>query len=196
MQSIAAKLGDRDVLILDLSASNALVEHAFTLTGDETRLTFDWEGEALALNCRAGKPELQGSLSDREQRLIYHTRFEFRGDTRDLVRGIATHGRRINEAREANSAGIPAETDETIDDIGRSLRARRIGFVSFVMREGKWRRFETMSADQPLNGFTVGAYEDEAQLRLLCLAYEEADADGRALLRQFAAESIKVNGKT
>jgi hypothetical protein len=48
-----------------------------------------------------------------------------------------------------------------------------------------------MSPDQPLNGFTVAAHEEEGQLRLLRLAWEEADADGRKLLRQFAAESIR-----
>jgi hypothetical protein len=50
---------------------------------------------------------------------------------------------------------------------------------------------ETRSPDQPLYGFTVAAHEPEEQIDLLRLAWEEADAEGRRLLRDFAAASIR-----
>jgi hypothetical protein len=79
---------------------------------------------------------------------------------------------------------------EAIDDLGRPLRERRIGYISCTFRDGVWRRIETRSPEQPLHGFTVAAHESEEQLQLLRMAWEEADADGRRLLREFAAASL------
>lgn len=189
-QSIPALLGARPCALLSIDEAGALVEHAFRLEGRENRLRFEWYDEKIDLTALAGASELQEKLSDREQRLIYHTPFTFASRNEALRRALVLHAERIERAREANSAGNLDAAADSVDDVGTVLRERRLGYVSFVLREGQWRRYDTMSPDQPLNGFTVAIYETEDQLRLLRLAYEEADAEGRALLRQFAAESI------
>ena len=189
-QSISALLGARECALLTVDEAGALVEHPFRLEQRENRLRFEWYGEKIDLTALAGASELQEKLSDREQRLIYHTPFTFATRSDALRRALLVHAARIEQAREANSAGEPDTSTDSIDDVGTVLRERRLGFVSFVLRNGEWRRYDTMSPDQPLNGFTVAIYETEDQLRLLRLAYEEADPEGRALLRQFAAESI------
>jgi hypothetical protein len=190
-QTLHATLDGRDVVVLNIDTAGALLEHGFRLQGDQPIFRFEWHGENGQLKSRAAESQLQGLLSDREQRMIYHTRIEFSGDTSALRRALAAHEARLEQAREANSSGLPQPDGEEIEDLGATLRARRIGYVSFVLRDGVWSRFDTMSPDQPLNGFTVAAHEEEGQLRLLRLAWEEADADGRKLLRQFAAESIR-----
>lgn len=192
VEPISARLDSREVTVLDLGADGALIEHAFRLTGDERRLTFEFEGERLELVCRVVEAKLQGALSDREQRLVFHTVVEFDGDRAALDRALAQYAVRLTDALQANSEGVSDGTREFIDDVGRALRDRTLGYVSYVLRDGQWRRFETMSPEQPLYGFTVAAHEDEDQLRLLRLAYEEADGEGRKLLRQFAAASIEL----
>ena len=191
MRAIDAGLDDQKVMILDLSKNHAVVEHAFRVDPGVHRLSFDWENERIDLDCRIASSQLQDELSDREQRLIYHSTCVLEGDTAALERACATYAQRLEEAQEANSLGFPEVAEESIDDIGRPLRERRIGYVSCILRDGTWRRVETRSPDQPLYGFTVAAHEPEEQIRLLRLAWEEADAEGRRLLREFAAASIR-----
>ena len=45
---------------------------------------------------------------------------------------------------------------------------------------------------QPLNGFTVAAYEDEQELQALCRAWEVADSEGRRLIRLVAELSART----
>ena len=190
-QGIPAQLDGKEVVILDIDATSALIEHSFQLVAPLSNLRFDWLGEEIRIEVRTISSQLQGLLSDREQRLIYHTGVAFSGDSEALHRALHAREERRARALEANSSGIEQPASEPVEDVGALLRARRIGYVAHVLRDGKWRRFETMSPDQPLTGFTVAAHEDEGQLNLLRLAYEEADGEGRKLLRQFAAESIK-----
>jgi hypothetical protein len=190
-QGIPAQLDGKAVVILDIDATSALIEHSFQLVTTLSQLRFDWMGEEISIEVRSASSQLQGLLSDREQRLIYHTAVVFSGDSEALHRALYAREERRSRALEANFSGTTAPDSEETEDIGAGLRARRIGYVAHVLRDGKWRRFETLSPDQPLTGFTVAAHEDEGQLNLLRLAYEEADGEGRKLLRQFAAESIK-----
>ena len=58
-----------------------------------------------------------------------------------------------------------------------------------------WSRNYTRSAGQPLDGFTVAAYEDEDELEVLCRAYERADHQGRHMIRviaELSAMTVKV----
>lgn len=192
VRAIDARLNDEKAVILDLSRERALIEHAFRLSRDQYQLSFEWEGEPHALHGNVVSTTFQDALSDREQRLIYHTTLEFTGERASLERAFGAYEHRLVEAQEANSAGVVSERQESIDDVGRPVRDRSVGYVSCIFRDGKWRRSETRSRDQPLYGFTVAAHESEEHLRLLQLAYEEADAEGRRLLREFAAASVSA----
>lgn len=190
VKPLVGRLDGKDVAVLDLGPNGALIEHRDRLSGGETRLAFEFEGERIDIICRVGGSRLQEKLSDREQRLVYHSAVEFPGERQALHRALATHERRLTELQEANVAGTGADPDPTAM-YGRALRERSVGYVSYVLRDGRWRRFETMSPEQPLYGFTVAAHQDDDRLELLRMAYEEADAEGRRLLRQFAAASVE-----
>jgi hypothetical protein len=54
----------------------------------------------------------------------------------------------------------------------------------------------TDSPEQPNNGFTVAAYEDDEELESLCQAYEIADEEGRRLIQLVAELSARTVKKT
>ena len=49
---------------------------------------------------------------------------------------------------------------------------------------------QTDTPQQPTDGFTVAAYEDEEELETLCRTYEQADEEGRSLIRLVAELSV------
>ena len=50
----------------------------------------------------------------------------------------------------------------------------------------------TSDRHQPPDGFTVAAYEYESDLEALCLAYEIADEEGRAMIRLVSELSVNT----
>jgi hypothetical protein len=190
VRAIDASLDGTPVAILHVGINGALIEHYGRVNGQPAVLRFSWEEERIEVRCSVGASELQDALSDREQRVIFHTELKFEEADPALARALASYEQRVREARQANLEGQPGASPEAIDDLGRPLRERRIGYISCTFRDGVWRRIETRSPEQPLHGFTVAAHESEEQLQLLRMAWEEADADGRRLLREFAAASL------
>ena len=59
-----------------------------------------------------------------------------------------------------------------------------------LVREGQWWRIPTKSPVQPIDGFTVAAYEDDEEVHALCSSYESADDEGRRLIRLVAELSV------
>ena len=51
------------------------------------------------------------------------------------------------------------------------------GYVTYRLQDGIWTREMSDTPTQPLNGFTVAAYEDETELESLCQTWETADSD-------------------
>ena len=67
------------------------------------------------------------------------------------------------------------------------------GLVRYRLRpDGTWVRSMTSDPQQPPDGFTVAAYEYESDLEALCLAYEVADEEGRALIRLVSELSVNT----
>ena len=58
--------------------------------------------------------------------------------------------------------------------------------------DGRWIRNLTSDRKQPPDGFTVAAYEYESDLEALCLAYEVADEEGRAMIRLVSELSVNT----
>jgi hypothetical protein len=70
---------------------------------------------------------------------------------------------------------------------------RVFGLVRYRLRpDGTWIRSLTSERRQPEDGFTVAAYEYETDLEALCLAYEIADEEGRAMIRLVSELSVNT----
>jgi hypothetical protein len=105
---------------------------------------------------------------------------------------MATFVGRVLAAQRANASGM-GETAETLSltQLGGARRARSRGWVTFRLVDGAWRRALATSPAQPVDGFTVAAYEDEDELLSLCESYETADVEGRRLIRLLAELSAR-----
>ena len=84
---------------------------------------------------------------------------------------------------------------KTLAQMGEAHRSRSRGFISFRLKGDSWWRVPTDSPNQPPDGFTVASYEDDEELETLCHTYEQADEEGRRLIRLVAELSVVQNRK-
>jgi hypothetical protein len=196
-EAIAGRLDGQAVTILDIDAAGLLVEHSISGLASPPlrRLQFRWENEEIEVFCSVESSVLQDLLSDRRQKVTWHARMQFdrSSDLSALQRAFDACHLRVMEAQHANLGAIAAlePASEAMLRIGSPVRGHKPGYLACLYRGGKWSTRESRSPDQPLDGFTIAEFEDEHQIRILMKAYEEADRQGRDLIRQFAAASLE-----
>ncbi|HJT18080.1 MAG TPA: PilZ domain-containing protein [Thermoanaerobaculia bacterium] len=191
---ILALFDGQNALILDIGISGAFVEHyGQPAKGDRLRLLFRWKGvdtefiaeiahtivvrrTANAIVSHSGVRFVQ-SIGDAESRL------------NDMM---ATLVGKMLAAQKANAGATEGAESATLVDLGGARRARTPGFITYRLDGNQWSREMVETPTQPLNGFTVAAYEDESELESLCRAWETADAEGRRLIRLVAELSART----
>ena len=197
IDAIGGRLDGEPVPILAIDESGAVVEHSIAnlVSPPSHRLQFIWEQERIDVSCSvASESVLQDLLSDARQKLTYHVRLAFEPDSDldGLFRARDSWKRKLEKRQEENLAGeAGAEpASAAMLSVGQAFREHKFGYRAFVFRGGKWTSRESRSFEQPYDGFTVAAFETDQQIELLKLAYEEADREGRDLIRRFAAASL------
>lgn len=194
---IAGRLDGQAVTILAVDEAGALVEHSLAnlVSPPAHRLQFVWEGEAIDLSCRVAGSVLQDLLSDERQKLTWHAKllFDASSDLAPLRRARDSWKQKLRKQQEENLMGESGAEPPSAAmlSVGQAFRKHKSGYIAFVFREGKWTSRESRSSLQPYDGFTIAAFESEQQIRILQLAYEEADREGRELIRRFAAASLE-----
>jgi hypothetical protein len=191
---ILGVFGSANALVLDIGVAGAFVEHYGEATsGDRRDLTFRWQGQEVAFHCEVVRSTVvKGSGGDASSVLSQTgVRFdEAVGQSAvHLQELITTFVRRILEAQRANAAGEHRERSEgetILATIGQARRSRSHGYISYRFKDGRWWRIPTDVSVQPQDGFTVGSYEDEEEIETLCSAFENADEEGRRLIRMVA----------
>lgn len=191
---IQAQLSGIPVSLLDAAPTAVLVEHLRDLGKTPFKLEFLWQGERVELVVRAERileefwdMTAKGNVYASELRIV---------DSSDRYERLLDNlNRSIEKAQQANLLGEIAENviegSASIADIGAARRERLTSYIRWELSEGGWHRHTTTSPDQPAEGFTVAAHEPEEQVALLRLAYEEADAEGRKMMRDVAALSLR-----
>jgi hypothetical protein len=183
-QPLIGRLGATEVALVDLSVLGARLEHRAPLgSGGHARLTFRWDGEMIASECRVTRTRVE-KLGEGN---LYHTGVEFEDlppQTRETIRRlIHTHLRQAlqEQRRSAQHLVLPAlEAIASIDN----------GYVCLSFENNGWVRKRTHDPGQPSEGFTISADETDAQIELLREAYERSDRDGRRLIQLLAQLSI------
>lgn len=193
-RTIPAECGGIPVTLLDAAPSRLLVEHLRPLVTGPTTVQFMWQGERVQLHAQLDK--LVEEVWDMTARgNLYASEFRIIEESRQWKRLIAGIQDRIETARAANLTGISEvnEIDEnaSIADLGAARRERLLGYVVWHLRDGKWTSEPSATPEQPAEGFTVASHEPEEQVALLRLAYQETDADGRRMMREFAALALR-----
>lgn len=194
---ILATIDSANALILDIGMAGAYLEHYGTTEPGRTfRLAFRWQSESVEFHCEVVRTSVDRDPSGNGAQPVSHTGVHFveaiGNSSARLEEMIEDFVRRILDAQRANAAGDGNNpTSATIlAGLGGARRKRMHGFVSHRLRDGHWWRVPTESPRQPEEGFTVAAWEDEAELAMLCRAYENADEEGRQLIRILAELSV------
>ncbi len=189
---ILGTLDGQNALLLDLGVTGAFVEHYGSTTAKaKVRLQFRWQNQDIEFACvvvrtdvvrRAGEDALSHTglriveaIGDSEARLY---------DLMASFVGTVLAAQKAN-AEATETSGVP------LAEIGGARRTRMRGLVSYRLAPNRsWWRSSTTNPKQPVDGFTVAAYEDEADLEVLCRTYEAADEEGRQLIRLVAELSV------
>lgn len=193
---ILAQFGDGNALVLDIGVGGALIEHhGRAEPGEQRHLKFRWKGADVSFDCEVIRTRVVRERPNMET-VTAHTGLRF----------IASHGRsdeylndmmatfvgRVLSAQRANASGMGGGPDAlTLAQLGAARRMRSEGWMAYRFQDGEWTITPTNSPNQPDDGFTVAAYEDEDELRALCETYETANDEGRRLIRLVAELSSK-----
>lgn len=193
---LLAMIDSQNGLILDIGISGAFVEHHGTFKdGDRARLTFRWHGSDIEYLCEIVHSTVVREGSGKSAP-VSHSGFRFVesiGQSDELLQDMmATFVGRILLAQRANASGDTNGTDGEVilARLGEARRSRTAGFVTYRIVDGEWRSKSTNSPHQPLDGFTVAAYEDPDELQVLCRAYETANEEGKRLIQLVAELSV------
>lgn len=171
--------GDFAVRLIDVSATGAQIETDEPIPTDSRGLLrFYWRNSEVEITAELVRSaELRAGL-----------RFVEEDET---LRGlIAMSAEELLRAFEANAAGHREENavgDRTITSVSEVLGH---GYMIWTLDDGEWRSRHSLLPDQPDNGFTIAAGEDEEQVTLLRSTYESGDAEARKLTRMLAELSV------
>jgi hypothetical protein len=213
---LMARLGATQVVLVDVSMLGARIEHHTPLsTGQEARLIFQWEEEAISVDCRIVRSRLERFSVGADGLTVYHSGLEFlnapAGMKAALKKMIERFITRALDEQKLNARGVLPTTIENMpifrygqltanqaqvaEEVGGSSlptarMAKETGYICFQLENRNWRKKRTHDPGQPAEGFTVSAHEDQAQIELLCQAYEKSDSDGRKMIQLFAQLSI------
>jgi hypothetical protein len=184
-------MGDIIVYVLDLSLEGVRLAHQDALppVGRGGLLTFEWEGRRFRAQCEVRWTAVAKQARTEFEKSLHHSGLAItsKDELADhILREIVQHCvTRALDEQKANAQGIPATA-------AQSLQTGQSGdeFLCCELRQGKWTKTRTREGRQPLDGFTVAASEGEPKVAMLCRAYESGDAEGRRLIRTFAALSI------
>ncbi|HEV7490733.1 MAG TPA: hypothetical protein VGO25_08000 [Rhodanobacteraceae bacterium] len=193
---ILGQLDDQNALILDLGVAGAFVEHYGATTANaRLRLQFRWQTQEIEFLCEVARTQV---VRRSGTNALSHTGLRFVdavGDSEARLNDLmATFVGSMLSAQKANVDGLRHDSEHLpLAEIGGARRARVRGLVSYRLRaDGVWRRSSTTDRTQPADGFTVAAYEYEDDLEVLCRAYENADEEGRSMIRLVSELSVRT----
>lgn len=214
---LIARLGTTQVVLVDVSMLGARIEHHTPLaTGYQSHLSFQWDEETIAVDCRIVRSRLERFSVGAEGLTVYHSGLEFDNVTihtkAQLKKMIERFITRALDEQKLNARGVMPQTVENMpifryggqltanqkdinETVGSSVLptsriSKQTGYICFQLENRTWRRKRTHDPGQPSDGFTVSALEDQTQVELLCEAYEKSDPDGRKMIQLFAQLSI------
>ncbi len=217
---ITARFGANQVVVIDISLLGARVEHHTPLgiaTGGQGHLSFVWDEVGIDLECRIVRSRLERFSVGADGLTIYHSGLEFLELTQETKVALkAIIGQFIARAlheQKLNARGVVPTSIEKMpifryggqltenkadvaEAIGSSVlptarMTKEAGYICFQLEKNRiWKKKRTHDPGQPQEGFTVSASEDQAQIQMLCDAYEKSDKDGRKMIQLFAQLSI------
>ena len=190
---ILALLDGQNALILDIGVGGAFIEHyGEPKIGDRQRLLFRWKGTDVQFVAEVRRTSVVRKTASAA---VSHSGVQFVESFADaevqLTDMMATFVGKMLAAQKANAGATEVAASATLVDLGGARRSRTRGYITYRLQDGQWTSEPSDAPTQPLNGFTVAAYESEEELQSLCRQWEEADNEGRRLIRLVAELSAR-----
>ncbi len=187
---LPGRLGAARVFLLDASVEGIRIAHqgAISTVGQSCRVSFDWEGHSIELECQVTDNTLFRRAKSSDEKSTYHAGLriaEAAGASRTALRQlVADCVARALDEQKANARGIPSTAALAFQS------GKGNDFIRCELVDGTWRRTSTNRPEQPSNGFTISAEEERDQVEMLCETFQSADAAGRKLIQTMAEMSI------
>ena len=191
---ILALLEGQNALILDIGIGGAFMEHyGEPKLGDRQRLLFRWKGTDVQFVAEFRRT---ATIRKTANAVVSHSGISFVESFGDadarLNDMMATFVGKMLAAQKANAGATESSGTSSLTDLGGARRSRTRGYITYRLQDGSWTREMSDTPTQPLNGFTVAAYEDETELQSLCETWEAADSEGKRLIRLVAELSART----
>lgn len=190
VRPLQARIGTTRVFVTEASLSGLRIAHQGNIPaeGSVCSIVFEWDGVPITLECRITRSALFKAARNAREKSVYHAGMEIAraGDAsmktlREMITSIVA---RALDEQKANARGIPPIAAQTFQTGKGTL------FLRYELINGAWRHAETKKPEQPMNGFTISAEEDEEHIALLCETFANADEEGRKMIKMLAELSI------
>lgn len=176
---VDASFATRSARILEIGVSGARIEHSAPLEiGTEAPLHFSWFSESIELAAQIVRTERIAEDWFRSGVLFTS------GGT------LGAHALRRALSASVTALLVKRHLDPASPDLDDTLRPRDAQFICYSFEDGVWKKRRAWLPEQPDSGFTVAINEDRGDLQRLCRSWEQADDEGRRLLRLFCELSI------
>jgi hypothetical protein len=191
---ILAMMDGQNALILDIGVSGAFIEHyGEPKVGDRFMLLFRWKGTDVEFVSEVAHTTV---IRTSGVNVVSHSGMRFvkpvdQAEAR-LNDMMGTFVGKVLAAQKANAGATEPIDSIALVDLGGARRSRTRGYITYRLNNGTWKRNVSNSPLQPPDGFTVAGYEDEQDLATLCNAYEQADEEGRRLIRMVSELSART----
>jgi len=184
---LEGRFGKKPVRLVDVSANGALMESSQPIkVGSRALVKFSWRGQEVKIKGKVVRTDVPD-----------HIGVTFTEDSELLRRLIAESADEVLRAQQANLEGdreLNVVGEETLTAASAGLRHGQ-GFWTYTLENGTWIRRRSLLPDQPENGFTIAASEEQEQIDMLCRTYESGDDAARSMTRLLAELSV-VSSRT
>ena len=214
-EPLVARFGSSAVLVLDISASGARLEHYSRIERGTVRpLRLQWNAEELGIKARVVASRVDRFVPGDQGLTVYRSGVAFIDEMSAEIERIAEIVSNLRAQtlveQVANARGfytpdkeeMPIFRDGVLTTNAPQLEGqlskllpsnelvRQSGFVRWTLKGSRWISKWTLNREQPEDGFTISASEPKEEVQMLCDAYENSDEEGRELIRQMASATI------
>jgi len=181
---LEAALSGHKAVIVDLSLRGARIRHSRAISLGESRLRFRWEGLPFDDIVQVVASNVQSF----EQTDVFETRVRFGSLSDQSTATLKTAVGTLRDHRMARwMANLHGEHTETHREHHHSTAA----YVAYLLRNGRWHRQRVpANGVEPHHGFLIRTSVPHGEIRQLCAAFENSDAETRALLKILARDAM------
>lgn len=207
-EPIDAKIGDMEARIVEIDLTSGRIEHTGRLSMNATvTLQFKWRGEKMRLKAKIARTEMR-SLRGKPG---YISAVTFAASEEAALRKIVARTpmpppeEPPEEVSEEVQEPLPEEVseevseeveeeEEEIEEIGADAEIPLYVRCTWAADQ-RWVTERVRDPEQPMQGFTMVAPDDESEIEDFCKTFEIADPETQRMMRTAFEVAIERQGR-